>query len=316
MAAHAPRTLSVSLALLLAGCTSTGRAPSPRQGNAVQITARGLTFTAPDEIPSGWTTFRFSNETTMVHFAVVERMPEGYGIKEHQEQLAPVFQAGMTLLNAGKTEAAMKTFGELPDWFHQVVFEGGPGLTAPGTTSLTTLYLEPGTYLLECYVKTAGVFHSSPTQAGYGMVHQFRVTDTASGAPEPTATLDLTLSSTRGIEIHGSPRPGEQTIAIHFEDQTLHENFVGHDVHLARLAPDTDLDQVASWMDWRQPFGLQTPAPVQFLGGTEEMPAGKTAYFTASLAPGAYAWISEVPDTGSKRMLQTFTVAEEEARLQ
>ena len=299
-------TLMVALALASSGCAGCDGTPSP---NVVEVIARGLVFEAPDEIPSGWTTFRLKNESSLTHFAVLERLPEGIGIKDQHEQIAPVFQEGMDLLNAGNSDAAMEKFGELPEWFSQIVFMSGPGVTAAGQTSQTTVYLEPGTYLLECYVKTNGVFHSyNPSPSSYGMVHELTVTEDSSAALEPSATLEITLSGERGIEVEGDLVPGEHAVVVYFEDQKVHENFVGHDVHLARLEDDTDIQELATWMDWTQPTGLETPAPAEFLGGTHEMPAGGTAYFTVRLEPGRYAWIAEVPSPVEKGMLKTFTV--------
>jgi len=275
-----------------------------------EVVARGLQFIAPAEIPSGWTTFRFRNESGMTHFAVIERLPEGIGIREQQEQAAPIFQQGMDLISAGDAEAAGKKFGELPEWFGQIVFTGGPGMTGPGQVSETTLFLEPGRYLLECYVKTNGVFHSyNPDPNAYGMVHEFVVTDDASSAQEPDADIRITLSSARGMEVQGDTSAGHHEVQVTFEDQKVYGNYAGHDVHLVRLADDTDLEQLAAWMDWSRPGGLETPAPAMFLGGTEEMPAGRTAYFEVSLEPGRYAWIAEVPDPAGKGLLQTFEVA-------
>jgi hypothetical protein len=275
----------------------------------VDVTAIGLTFDAPDSIASGWNTFRFKNSGDMTHFALIERIPDDVGIAEHQSEVAPVFQQGMDLLNAGKPDSAFAAFGQLPEWFGEIVFIGGPGLTAKGNTSEAIVYLEPGNYLLECYVKTDGNFHSYNANPGkYGMVYQFTVTEDVSGAPAPTADVNITLSSERGIEVEGDLTPGAHTIAVYFEDQKAHENFVGHDVHLAQLEEDSDLGEIEAWMDWSQPTGLETPAPVEFLGGINEMPAGMTGYFTATLEPGEYAWIAEVPNTIEKGMLQRFSV--------
>lgn len=277
--------------------------------SVVEVVARGLTLEAPAEVPAGWTTFRFRNESPMVHFALIERLPEGQGLASQQEEVAPVFQAGLDLLSAGEVDAAMAKFGELPPWFGEVLFFGGPGLLSPGRTASATVRLEPGTYLIECYVKTAGIFHSyNPDPDVYGMVHEFTVTSAASEALEPTADLRLTISSTDGITMSSVPSAGTHVVAVEFVDQTVHENFVGHDIHLARLPEGADLDLLERWMDWSRPDGLQTPAPVEFLGGLNEMPAGTTGYFTATLEPGTYAWISEVPGTRGKGMLQTFTV--------
>lgn len=298
-------TVIGGLALASAGCAERGEMPS---ANVLHVTARGLEFDAPDTVASGWTTVRFTNESDLIHFALVERLPEGAGIEDQQE-LAAIFQEGMDLLNAGEADAAMETFGTLPEWFGEIVFLGGPGFVSSGRTAQATVYLEPGTYLLECYVKTSGIFHSyNPSPSVFGMVHEFTVTEDSSAAPEPTGTVEITLSSERGIEIAGDVVPGEHTVAVHFEDQTVHENFVGHDVHLVRLRDDTDLEELATWIDWTQPTGLETPAPAEFLGGTHELPAGGTAYFTVLLEPGRYAWISEVSNAAEKGMLKTFTV--------
>lgn len=275
----------------------------------VDITAIGLEYAGPSEVPSGWTTFRFHNAASMTHFATINRMPEGRGVADHQEEVAPVFQEGMDLLNQGEVDAAMAAFGQLPDWFSEVVLMGGPGFVGPGLTGQTTVYLEPGTYMLECYVKTGSIFHSyNPDPDMYGMVHEFTVTEETTEAAAPQPTLEVAVSSERGIEVGSEVRAGYHTVAVLFEDQTVYGHFLGHDVQLVRLQDDTDMDALAGWMDWTQPNGLETPAPAEFIGGIQDMPAGETGYFSVVLSPGRYAWIAEVPDPAGKNMLQTFTV--------
>jgi len=306
--------LATVLVILTGGCAPSDDTPSASLDGSdtqgvVDVIARGLTLMAPDEIPSGWTTFRFSNESPMIHFVLVERVPDGQGIESQQAQVAPVFQDGLDLLGAGEVDAALERFGDLPAWFGEIVFLGGPGLTSPGRTSQATVYLEPGTYLLECYVKTGGIFHSyNPDPSIYGMVHEFTVTDETSEAVEPSATIQIEISTAGGIVVEGELVPGEHTVAVHFVDQTVHENFVGHDIHLVRVAGDLDLGELERWMDWTQAMGLQSPAPAEFLGGTNEMPAGTTSYFTVVLEPGNYAWVSEVPGSAEKGMLKPFRV--------
>lgn len=303
---------AVLVVVAMAALTLTGLRAAPDDApvpNVFEITAKGLTFDAPDSVPAGWTTFRLNNASGMVHFAVIERMPDSIGVAEQQQDVAPVFQEGMDLLNEGKPDSAMAAFGALPPWFGEIVFMGGPGFAAPGQTATSTVYLEAGTYMIECYVKTNGVFHSyNPNPDVYGMVHEFTVTEAASDADEPTPTLAIVLSGEAGMTVEGDITPGRHTVAVHFKDQRAHENFVGHDVHLARLEEDTDLSTLATWMDWTQPMGLETPAPAVFIGGLNEMPAGSTGYFTVDLTPGRYAWIAEVPNAEQKGMLKTFTV--------
>jgi len=305
-------TFAVTFAVVKASHSPIANAPPPESPTVVPITASGLSFEAPDDIPAGWTTLRFTNASGMTHFALLERLPDGVGVADHQSDVAPLFQKGFEQMAAGQSEAASQTFAQLPEWFHDVTFVGGPGLVAPGRTAEATVRLEPGTYLLECYAKTNGVFHSyNSLPNAYGMVREITVTDgEGRRAAAPTPTLELEISKEQGIQRidDADLRPGTHTVAVHFRNQSTYQNFVGHDVHLARLDSSTSVGTLAAWMDWTQPEGLDTPAPVSFVGGTNEMAAGETAYFTVDLAPGRYAWVAEVPQPDEKGMLKPFMV--------
>lgn len=277
----------------------------PVFGNLVEVKTTGMNFILPEEIPSGWTTFRYSNESPLTHFMLLDKLPvvEGKQITYADfGQIAPIFGDAMELINAGNAEKGFAEFSRLPSWFSEIIFSGGVGLVSPGETSQTTIYVEPGTYVIECYVKTGGIFHP--------MSKQVIVKESSLNQTPPTATMNLEISKEGGIEMPAEATAGLHTIALDFKDQGPHEHFLGHDVHLVKLEKDTDLEKLNSWMTWTTPDGLNTPAPVTFLGGAQEMPAGGTAYITIDLKPGNYAWIAEVPDPASKNMLKTFTVQE------
>lgn len=293
-----------------ASAKAPGHANRGRSGNAaatrnvVDIVVTGHSFDLPDAIPSGWTTFRLHNQSPDVHFGLVDLLPEGKTVDDSIEEIVPVFQDAMDLIRAGDPGAGFAEFANLPAWSADIVYMGGPGLVAPGETAETTVYLEPGTYVIECYILTNGVFHTT-----HGMIAGFTVTDEDSGAPEPTADVTVTLSSdgeTGEMLIDGEFRPGKQTIAVHFANQTVHGNVLGHDLHIARIEDDTNLADLETWMNWIT--GMEAPAPVHFLGGTHDMPAGSTAYVEVLLTPGTYVLISEVDAPSSKGLLQTITI--------
>lgn len=318
------KVLTVATGLLLvvaAGCeqnpidpketpeaaSATDRGVARGNSNVVEVTSTGQSFEAPDEVPAGWTTFRFSNESDAIHFVILEKMPvfegEQMTVEDSRAEVVPVFQNIMDDINGDGPSFPDAGFA-LPAWYPDVTFVGGPGLTSPGETSETTVNLEPGTYVIECYVKTpGGTFHSTN-----GMVEGLTVTEETSRAREPRPTLTARISSTDGIEVEGASRPGRHTVAVRYEDQAVYSHFLGHDVHLVRLDDSTDMGALAAWMNWATPGGLATPAPADFLGGVQDMPAGSTAYFEVLLKPGSYAWIAEVPDPDAENMLQTFTV--------
>ncbi len=265
-----------------------------------------MEFSGPDTIPSGWNTIKYINSSNETHFILFEKYPEGKDSEDTKAEVFPVFDKGMTLINEGDAAAGFKAFDSLPAWYFNVIVTGGVGLTAPKSTSKSTIKLDPGTYLMECYVKmTNGKFHSV-----MGMYKPLIVTGQSSEEKEPTPTVNLEISSEKGIVYNDTIKPGNQIIKVTYIDQKLHENFVGHDVNLVKLAPDADVDSLDVWMNWANPTGLITPVPkgATFMGGVEEMPDNNAGYFYANFTPGTYAFISEVPAPKSKGMLRVFNV--------
>ena len=238
----------------------------------IDISTLQMEIQTVDSIPSGWNTFKYKNLSNETHFIVFEKYPEGKGINDSRAEVLPVFDEGMTLFNEGKTDEGLAAFGKLPAWFYEVAFTGGLGFTSPNTTSESTIYFEPGNYLMECYVKMPnGKFHSV-----MGMLKEIRVTEQKRKIKEPKPTINLSISSDKGIISNDTYKVGEQVIGVTFLDQK----------------------------------GLVTPSPkgVTFLGGMQEMNKDNTGYFNVNLTPGNYALIAEVPEPTKKNMLKRFTV--------
>jgi hypothetical protein len=302
-------TLIMVLAMLLS-CESESPTSTP---DVVEVTAtfdvdtkKHRFVTDVDEIPSGWTTFRLINASPNIHFLVLELLPGTRTVEDSVREVIPVFQQAMDLINKGQAEDGMARLANLPEWFGDVRFMGGPGLVSPGQSSEATVYLEPGNYVMECYIKTAeGTFHST-----MGMIRGLTVTQERSEAVSPgNVDIEMTLTND-GFGLSADVGPGRQTIAVHFAE--TNPPLLGNDVHLVRLDEDTDIRRVATWMDWSQPGGLVSDpgstVPFQFMGGTHEMPNGSTAYFTVDLTPGQYAWISERP--ANDPLYEEFVVAD------
>ena len=282
--------------------------PVQEQENVIQIITEKMDFQMVDTIPSGWNTFRYQNLSPQTHFFLVDKYPEGKTSEDAEKLVAPVFDSAMKLIMEGKSEEGFAEFAKLPEWFSQVVFVGGSGLLSPGQVGETTLHLKPGKYILECYVKMSnGIFHTS-----MGMTKDIVVTEADSGNQEPIADIDIVLSSTDGIIFNDSIRSGKHIFSVYYKDQIVHENFVGHDINLVKLDENANLEELENWMNWADPKGLIEPAPdhITFMGGVNDMPAGNKGYFTATLVPGKYALISEVPNTAQKNLFKTFEVIE------
>lgn len=282
---------------------------SPKEEfKGIDVITRSMEFQTLDTISSGWNTFRYSNLSNETHFFLMDKYPEGKTIADTKADVFPPFDNGMELIIEGKMDEAMAAFGQLPEWFGEIVFTGGSGLISAEHTSITTLFLEAGLYIMECYVKMPnGKFHSS-----MGMVKEIHVLDKDSGNAPPEADINMSISSTDGISYDDEIQKGVQIFAVEYKDQIVHENFVGHDVNLVKLGENANLETLEAWMNWATPTGLATPAPngITFLGGTNDAPAGSTQYFKVNLEPGNYVFIAEVPNASKKNMLKTFSVSE------
>ena len=274
----------------------------------VDIITQNMDFQMPDTIRSGWINFAYKNQSPQTHFFLIEKFPDDKTLEDAKKDVVPHFSNGMKFINEGQGEKAMAEFGKLPEWYSKVAFLGGSGLISPGKTAETMIELDPGYYLMECYVKMSnGEFHTA-----MGMIRDFVVSDSSSGNEKPTAGISIDISSTDGIVFNDSIQQGPQTFSVFYKDQSVYEHFIGHDVNLVKMEDGASIKDLENWMNWADPKGLIDPSPgnVTFLGGVNNLPAGSTGYFTAELEPGNYAFISEVPNASAKNMLKTFVVAE------
>jgi len=313
------RLIAAFFAISISGC---GEKPAPhaeQQGapqtepsaeNILQLDVVGMRFEGPHEIASGWTTIRLNNMSGMTHFALLYRLPDGVTAEQVRDEVARPFQELLTAQLAGDDEKAAAIGASFPAWIVDFVYFGGPGFLAGGDSSQATMYLQPGNYLVECYVKTNGYLHNNnPNPGEFGMMHPLTVTEEAGGASPPDANVTIAVSIAGYETTDGAFRAGANTVRVNFIDQKAY-GLVGHDAHIFRIEDDTDTDAVAAWMDFVPPHGQETPAPAAFVGGIHDMPAGSVGYFTTDLAPGTYGIVAEIPDPKGEGLYTTFTVSE------
>lgn len=291
---HTLATLTVAATLLTPPQPAAAQAEAPPPGSAdnphvVAVDAEDYAFRIPGEISSGWTTFRFTNEGEEHHFMFLTRLPEAMPYDEYVQQIVVPFNEVWYDMRDGRLaadEVMPVLTEELPEWFWGVDFTGGVGFLAPGASAEATVYLEPGEYVLECYMRTAdGEMHSME-----GMLDPLTVTEERSEGSPPPAELQIVLSE-EGLALDGRPQPGLNTFQVHWADHP--EGTFGHDVHVLRVDDDTTVDDVLHWLNFLNVDALTEPAPGTFAGGISIMPAGSTAYFTVDLDPGRYILVSQ-----------------------
>ena len=258
--------------------------------NVVEVTAKDFRFEMVDSIPSGWTSFRLKNIGHAEHFFLLSLLPDSITFEDYLSEVSRPFDIVFDSLKAGssKEDAINLLVQSIPSWyFTSVKAMGGTGIIDAGKTTQVTMNLIPGTYVMECYIKEQGVFHTA-----LGMIRPVTVTEEASDMKPPEANVSVYLTN-NDIRTEGEIESGLNVFAVHFKEHP--DAGLGNDIHLVKTNAATDLDEVLDWMDWTNIKGLEPPAPVEFLGGSQEMPVGFTSYFTINLEPGNYAFVTEAP---------------------
>lgn len=256
----------------------------------VDVTAVDYAFAAPDSIPSGWVTFRLNNEKAEeVHEIDLSHLPEGISYSDFEKTI-PVWgpitdrvQSG-ELVGPGEVYAAAGS--KLPDWSEAAEEVTGRGLVAPGRVTEKTVYMEPGTYAMYCFVKSPdGQSHISR-----GMARELVVSDDDTTTAAPNADVEVVVAGDE-IDTDGALASGTNAIAARFkEDSKGYQT-----IHLIRMEEETNLEDVETWLNWYRKDGLMAPTPADFLGGNtiqRGTPNGDVAYFSVEdVEPGQYAWV-------------------------
>ena len=277
-----------------------------KKNHYVEVITNGMDFETVDEIKSGWTTFKYINKSVEPHFFILEKMPDTLGLDTYKKELFPPFISAFEHFEKGEMEAGMKEFGNIPQWFYRVELAGGVGLTSKKTTSTSTIFLAPGTYIMECYVRM-------PNGLGHvfmGMIKELKVSNESNDNKPPKADFNINISSEKGITFNDSIKAGNYTLAAKFEDQKQYEHLMGHDVNLVKVENDSLVTDLNNWLNIVDFNAFRSPAPqgLLFLGGVEDLPAEKTGYFEVTLEKGNYVLISEIPNSVERKMIKSFTV--------
>jgi hypothetical protein len=235
---------------------TTAAAVAPHQ---MTVVATDYKFDAPDEVPAGMMTVHLVDNGTELHHVAFVKLNDGKTVAD--------------------VEQALKTAGPMPSW---AVDHGGVNPPHPGGgMATTTQLLEPGNYVLMCFVPSPdGTPHFAK-----GMVKPLTVVpSTSASAPEPTADIVMTLNS-YSFTTSKPITAGRHTIKIeNAADQS-------HEVVFARLAPGKKAADLPAWA--MKPNG---PPPGETIGGVPAIPKGTTAFVTADFTPGDYALICFLPD--------------------
>lgn len=244
----------------------------------------GMSFKGPESVPAGLTLIQIVNKGTDFHHVQLIRLTDG---KTAEDFTTAVKTAPFDPMGPAAA----------PAWVH---FIGGPNGAIPGESATAVMNLEPGNYVLICFIPDSkGVAH-----AAQGMMKALKVTGVADpGVSEPKATINITA-----MDFKFAPDS-----AIAAGTQTIRFNNAGtqpHEVLVVQLPPDKSVKDFAAAFE----PGHSGPPPGKPIAGMTGVDKGGHAFFTAKFEPGHYGLICFFMDEMKKAphfalgMMQDFIV--------
>lgn len=204
-------------------------------------------------------------------------------------------------LDGGKTladyMAAMKVPGPPPAWATEV---RGPNAAVPGKTSDAVIMLEPGDYILTCFIPSPG---EPMPRLMKGMVKSLTVTPSGNASVDPKGDVHLTLSDFKFV-LSKPLTAGRHVLHV------MNTATQPHEAVLVKLAPGETASSFARWAD----EGMKGRPPGIPIGGTTMIAHGRTVAVPVNFVPGEYGLVCFVPDVTDGKshsthgMTETFTV--------
>lgn len=227
-------------------------------------------FKGPDSIPAGLTSVHIVNKGMDFHHVQLVRLTDG---KTAEDFTTAVKTTPFDPLGPAAA----------PAW---VRFIGGPNGAISGESATAVMNLEPGAYLLLCFIPDSkGVAH-----VALGMTKALKVTGAAdSKAPEPTPAFNITAMDF-SLTLDKPITAGIQTIRF------TNAGMQPHEVLVVQLPPDKTIKDFAAAFE----PGHSGPPPGKPISGVTGVDKGGHVFFTAKFDPGHYGLICFFMD-GTKK---------------
>jgi hypothetical protein len=264
-----PTIALAGLLLLGAGCRATDAmsaadpgSSQPSASRVVEWEARDYTYEAPDTLPAGWVTIRMMNHGPETHHGQLLRLNDGVTFQAFSQAIQQEGEAALRL----------------------TTLVGGPGAIDAHRTDEVTLDLQPGSYVLACFVPSPdGVPHLAK-----GMIKPIDVAAADPSAAGPPAAQGRFTMRDFSFEMPDRLAAGRASYEVANAGPQPHELVV------VKLGDGKTVADVLAW--YRTPSG---PPPFEAVGGINGLSAGQTGYMTLDLQSGSYAAICLVPDPAS-----------------
>jgi hypothetical protein len=262
--------LATLASITSASCSRPARTDYP---TVVRIVATDSGFVVPARIGSGVREVRLLNRGTVMHEGVFERFLTADG---RAAAFVESVRAGIDVPSIAEDA-------------------GGPGLAAPGDSTVVWMDLLPGHYAVGCW------YGNHLTHVG---MQDFDVVAAASSAKPPAVDLHVRCLDF-AYDFRGSWSAGTHHVLV--ENAGTEE----HEFDPYRLEPGKVPADFFRWIE----TGRHGPAPAIALGGSGTFPPGGRIWLPLTLTPGRYFAFCQMPaKVGGKSHYQMGMVREFEVK--
>jgi hypothetical protein len=233
--------------------------PDAVPGNVVDVTAGDFFFTSPESIPAGLTTFRLRQVGKFAHDMSILQLLQSKTFEDF---------------------VALAVAGQPRPWAMNL---GGPGFIEPPLSTNVTLVLAPGTYVLACFVTTAG--DPAEHRRMFRPLHVVPVADAVS--IEPPTDLVVKIRDD-GYEFSPSLSAGRHLLRV--ENATSQSRLF----RMERILPGRTVEEALKWRRGRLTVP-ETVRPTESKGRLATFEPGQHLIMAVDLDPGTYL-VGSLPD--------------------
>jgi len=248
-------------------------------GRVVDVAAGEFFFQSPDSIPAGLTTFRL-RQIGLVHHRVLAGGAALDSLTvDRGDQTRGFHMLWLVRLDEGRTMSdfyrAMQDHTPTP-WAKQL---GGPSFVMPPRTTNATLVLEPGRYVLACFVGSAREDRTRYHLLN-GMFRELTVKPSkAPTARVPAPDVIARVSAAGAVHFSTPLTAGRHVIRVE------NAGAKGYEFQIRRVLPGRSMAEALAWRPRDLPT---TPIPYESWGGLSDVPAGGALITTMTFEPGDY----------------------------
>jgi hypothetical protein len=248
-------------------------------GRIVEVEAGEFFFKAPDSISAGLTTFRMRQIGLVHHRVLAGGAARDSLASDRGDQTRGFHMLWLVRLDSGKTATdfyrAVQAREPTP-WARSM---GGPAFAMPPRTSNATLVLEPGSYVLTCFVGSAREDRTRHHLLN-GMFRALTVLPTREPvANAPVADVVVRISESGSVDYSTPILAGRRVLRVENARARPYE------FTIRRVLPGRSTEEALAW---RQQDAPTTSFPFVQWGGLSDVPAGGSMITTIDFEPGVY----------------------------